>query len=818
MEYTKPATIKLPLNLHMVYKALKQETNSVATWLILNGGNEDEAKVGQEAEHECNVADLLPFAGNALEKGKLIPHRFYESLAFVVNARAEISLWYKTFVKGSNKERKRNKSHDHLTLVLRSILEMCSAFKIVLDYVPGSQRNTVHVATLPAVGLPGRFNILYGLNDGESEPALAISGSLSEVPPFKEENDLYELKDKPSVVRDDGMTDKLKLVLAVMDLDTALAEIQGYWTETAKGVMLPMLAICLTNYHVFLAKEALAESLKQLHMSTIEELVIAYQNVVEPTALISSDTIFTSGAGFSVPVEALQVLGTFYRSSKVPSELLKVKRTFEKRDCHSAGIMKILSAICEWRLKGTDRPGTPSVRTWIYNNYKPENLAASKIGKSVPKRLTTQTEVVVDLEILYGISASYAWNLTPTIASPVPSGRDASIIFAAEILRSIKSVKNRFLYSGASDPLRTLNAQFEKRVLDMSTRKALTDQPYLDHPWIAGIDDWVMCQNAALLGCLMAVNKHLLTVLLHSYNAARKIGWLQEVPILERLCNDLEMAIFRELRPTSGFASCFYRLIGSKVEHRPDPEGFVSLIGATNTKHRGRKAATVPTSRSFNLTFPTSSWKIRPHAMDISLTHACNNNWSGSSDAVLTKNGWARVQKKLANQNTPALEHKNQTSARMYEYRRAIEPEFIGDLPVAGINYYAMFSACENALREVGKRHKIQCEGDPNNTIVDEGFYVALGFILNADDPPKGCIEILRTLLFEPIIQEFQGDFSLRLLSSALYVHDLTNYLLLIQTEIQLTSSGRASCLQERKLPWRGLMKSQSSETCSPIS
>ena len=33
---------------------------------------------------------------------------------------------------------------------------------------------------------------------------------------MKEENDLYEFKDKPSIVRDDGMTDKLKLVLAVM--------------------------------------------------------------------------------------------------------------------------------------------------------------------------------------------------------------------------------------------------------------------------------------------------------------------------------------------------------------------------------------------------------------------------------------------------------------------------------------------------------------------------------------------------------------------------------------------------------------------------
>ena len=117
MEYTKPATVKLPLNLHAVYKALKENTNSLATWLILNGNNEDQPNAGKEAERECKVADLLSLAENALGRGRNIPEHVYEALGFVINARTEISLWYKTFVKGSNRERKRNKSHDHFTRV-----------------------------------------------------------------------------------------------------------------------------------------------------------------------------------------------------------------------------------------------------------------------------------------------------------------------------------------------------------------------------------------------------------------------------------------------------------------------------------------------------------------------------------------------------------------------------------------------------------------------------------------------------------------------------------------------------------------------------
>ena len=532
-----------------------------------------------------------------------------------------------------------------------------------------------------------------------------------------------------------------------------------------------MLAVCLTNYHVSLAKESLAESLSQLHISTTEELLMAYQQLVEPTALINSDTIFASGHGFTVPVEALQILGSFYKSPKAPSERYEAKKTFEKKDFHSAGIMKILSSIFEWRLEGEERPGTQTVRTWVYSNYKPENLISSKLGSSVPKSFTTQTEVVVDLEILYGISSSYAWNIKPTVASPVLSGRDASISFAAEILRSIKSTKNGFVYSGDSDPLRTINAKFEATVLQVSLRKAVTDHPYLDHPWIAGIGAWTLCEYASLLGCQMAVDKHFLTVLLHSYNAARQIGWLHEVPILERLCNDLEIANFREPRPTSRFGSCFYRLLGSKIEYKSNPESFVSQVRATKVKHKGPKAATLTTSRTYDLTFPSKSWLVRPQLKDISLTYQFNQIWSGFGDAAVTRETWAQVEKKLLKKDIPALEHKNQTSARMFKYRHAIEPEFTGDLPVAGINYYALFSACESALQEIGKRHKILCKGDPKTTTLDKGFCVAHGFILTADDPPDECPEGLKTLLFQPIVNEFQGDDFLCFLSSALSVY-----------------------------------------------
>ena len=112
--------------------------------------------------------------------------------------------------------------------------------------------------------------------------------------------------------------------------------------------------------------------------------------------------------------------------------------------------------------------------------------------------------------------------------------------------------------------------------------------------------------------------------------------------------------------------------------------------------HKGPKPATLATSRTYDLNFPTKSWLVRPHLMDISLTHDLDQTEFG--DVAMTEDGWARFEKKLAKQITPALEHKNQTSARRSNYRRAVEPDFAEDLLIAGLNYYALFSACERVL------------------------------------------------------------------------------------------------------------------------
>ena len=237
------------------------------------------------------------------------------------------------------------------------------------------------------------------------------------------------------------------------------------------------------------------------------------------------------------------------------------------------------------RLKGNNRPGTQNVRKWVLDNYKPENIDTFTMGDKLPlpTSFTTQTELVVDLEILRGISSCYAAEVNVRKKNvSIFEARDTIAAFANEIYSSIEDSKERFVYvGGAEDLVRQVSTEWEAQVRHYAESKSEDDQ-FLHHPWIAGLDVLGLYDSAALMGCRMAVNKYFLTIILHSHNAARHFQLLQEITVLEKLYNDLELAVFREPRPSSKFGSYFYRFIGSKIEIKPDPSSLAALSRGMN--------------------------------------------------------------------------------------------------------------------------------------------------------------------------------------------------------------------------------------------
>ena len=108
---------KLPSNLHSVYLNLKQKTDRLALWLIENGKADDAITTASQVRRDCEVAELSAFANTIVARKISIPASILGALEFTINARTEISIWYKQFFKGSQKERKKNRGHDHFTLM-----------------------------------------------------------------------------------------------------------------------------------------------------------------------------------------------------------------------------------------------------------------------------------------------------------------------------------------------------------------------------------------------------------------------------------------------------------------------------------------------------------------------------------------------------------------------------------------------------------------------------------------------------------------------------------------------------------------------------
>ena len=490
-----------------------------------------------------------------------------------------------------------------------------------------------------------------------------------------------------------------------------------------------ILATCLTNHHAFLAKEALAESLRQLHITTNEDLIKAYQLAIDPLALADSNAVFTSGIGLSAPVEALKicVVLSVSRASSIGLQKLGIDEE-EEIDGHVFELVELLNFVMEDRFEENDRPGARNVWKWISDNCKPKDIATGTL--SLKDRLlavtsfSTQPELIVDMEILHAISTGYTAEAEVQKSKlSIFEALNTSIACAKELRSSIKSSKESFNHSVYFSDSMVAKlfyltiADWEAKLHRYVDPDFQRDNRSLRHPWIAGLETFEMCNTAALVGSMIAVQGQLIVTILHSYNAARHLLWLPENTVLEKLCNYLELAIFREPRPSSRFGSCFDRLAGSKFETKSNPLSATAVYRKAKIAHGipVSEPRTLSNSRTYNLAFPKHRFvHMRSTLADISLTYPCQTMSDPKGKSTIEdikrlfrpegtmREHWARIEKHLSKQKLRPEEVKNETSARMIRYRRVIEPKFTGELPVAGINYLSLFSACEKVLRKTG--------------------------------------------------------------------------------------------------------------------
>jgi len=471
--------------------------------------------------------------------------------------------------------------------------------------------------------------------------------------------------------------------------------------------------------------------------------------------LVKADAMFATGFGFQKPPQALRLALALGGSNfEQLDELAKIGIIHDKGDAHMTDLIDLISDLRKALAQGGDQPGTDSFLKWLEDNYGQKDITKFLLDDPSLKatNFTTSNELVVHLEILRVISLSYSAGLQQWRKSSMLRGPATLFAFCKQVHSSIQPTSALFEFSDAEHEVKRKNAIFEEMVLGLSRCKVSLINSYLDHPWIVGWDVLNFSESAASRGCATAICRHSLTIVLHSYNAARQPGFLKEITVLERLCNDLQMAVFREERPTRKFGSCFYRLIGGQIDFKNDPDNLFATMRELKASCGRPQAATLPNSHTYDLKMPKKTWRVRPNLNDISLAYACGSN---VKPGTLSDNAWSLIDKKLGIQSTKRPKKAEGTSVRMSKLRRVIEPEFAGDFPIAGINFFALTSACESLLRKVGERALHIGISDP--TLRDKGWYILNMFLCGADDPYPELVEIFGQCMLEPMSDEFTG-------------------------------------------------------------
>ncbi|KAK5323367.1 hypothetical protein LTR93_005420 [Exophiala xenobiotica] len=92
---------------------------------------------------------------------------------------------------------------------------------------------------------------------------------------------------------------------------------------------------------------------------------------------------------------------------------------------------------------------------------------------------------------------------------------------------------------------------------------------YFQSPWVAGNQLLEILDSCHYYGMRLFNYRHYVGAVLHSYNALRQLGGLEEIPILESLCEQFGGIFFPAgSRPKGSFRACWSRYVGARLKFK----------------------------------------------------------------------------------------------------------------------------------------------------------------------------------------------------------------------------------------------------------
>jgi hypothetical protein len=214
---------------------------------------------------------------------------------------------------------------------------------------------------------------------------------------------------------------------------------------------------------------------------------------------------------------------------------------------------------------------------------------------------------------------------------------------------------------------------------------------YFQSPWTAGFHICEILHHSIDAGLRLCNSEGRVGAVLHMYNALRKLRSIDPVPLLDDLCELFKREVFLGSLPTEKFSSTFRRFLGGNMQLEANSE----VGNSRQSRPTIGLPASLPTSQDYvkrfmpgrmSLFYELYNQRFKP-TMDFWF-----RLYSGKPASLLSKRQRDNITEELVTKSF---------TEPLNKMRSAILREFTGTVPVASVQYHAIFSLCQQVLTEM---------------------------------------------------------------------------------------------------------------------
>ncbi|PVH96532.1 hypothetical protein DM02DRAFT_674751 [Periconia macrospinosa] len=500
------------------------------------------------------------------------------------------------------------------------------------------------------------------------------------------------ISDNDRLFVDDDLGEWIELSLFRSSLDATLDQSNKYWTASANGSMPLCLSAWLSSFSFYevgrryekIDYDTLLSKWTENRMKQVE---IQFQDI---PGLQSETRRFTDPPALSLHRSLLQLYRTLQENDKTESkagkheDFSKIITPFsqDRRESYVNDRLAIYQMLSHMQQLLVSKRSIAAIETPQAPQPICEPLLPlfDKLFRN--KGLPVPVQMIFGMEMLLSSYKAYTW---PGGVLKRQSCRISALTFAQEVQKSF-SVAIHCIQRD-EDSISAINLPYLQNVFDglEGYTKEVCFDLYYQAPWTAGCHMVEILAVAMFEGLHLCCNTGYLCAVLHLYNALRSTdSAFRRIKLFDTLCTIFQDKLFLGVLCTENFSSHFRRAMGGKLTKK----------ATLNPNARMKLSKPIPGLSKRKTSSTRFSYFLDLHIF----------GYEPSADFwylnIETKSRWRQTTQRERDDGIRRA-YSSPLALPLGKIKENIMQEFNGPLPVARINYLAVFVFAADCMEKL---------------------------------------------------------------------------------------------------------------------